>query len=294
MSDLDFTKPKGPPKPAAGPAPAAVPASIYDPAVAIEFFNLAGKAETVAAGATLFAENEKGSRLLLKSDKMYLLVDGEVNLSSKGKVIATVKKGEVFGEMASISQMARSASAVARVPCRVIALDEGQFQNALRKKPEFALMLMSVMIRRIRDALGQKVPGAEAAGKLKESAVFDKSALAVLNRALGQTSVRYEHGKTVFNEGQTGVLMYVVTEGRVAVSIKGKVVERIGPGGVFGEMALVDRTTRLATVTCETNCGMLAIGRNTFLDLVKASPDFAMSLLNAVGERARFVATGSS
>jgi CRP-like cAMP-binding protein len=103
--------------------------------------------------------------------------------------------------------------------------------------------------------------------------------------------VRYERNKTVVTEGQAGVLMYVVMEGRLAVSIKGKVVEKIGPGGVFGEMALVDRTTRLATVVCETDCGLLAIGRNTFLDLVKASPDFAVSLLNAVGERARFIAS---
>jgi CRP-like cAMP-binding protein len=289
MSDLDFTKPKESPKPA--PAPAAAPASIYDPAMAMEFFSSTGKTETVAPGTMLFAENEKGSRLLLKSDKMYLLLDGEVGLTASGKTLATVRKGEVFGEMASISQMPRSASAVAKVSCRVIALDESQFQAALRRKPEFALMLMSIMIRRIRDALGKHERGdAAAPGKLKESAVFDKAALAVLNRALGQTSVRYERGKTVFAEGQTGVLMYVVTEGRLAVSIKGKVVEKIGPGGVFGEMALIDRTTRLATVACETDCGLLAIGRNTFLDLVKASPDFAMSLLNAVGERARFVA----
>ena len=289
MSDLDFTRPQHP-KPKEPAKPAAAPASIYDAAVAMDFFSSAGNAETIAPGTTLFAENQKGSRLLLKSDKMYFLLDGEVSLTAKGKVITTVKKGEVFGEMASISQMPRSASAVAKLPCRVIALDEGQFQSALRKKPEFALMLMSIMIRRIRDALGQREATA-AAGKLKESAVFDKSALAVLARALSQTSVRYERGKTVFTEGQTGVLMYVVTEGRLTVSIKDKLVERIGPGGVFGEMALVDRTTRLATVVCETDCGLLAIGRNTFLDLVKASPDFAMSLLNAVGERARFIAS---
>jgi len=194
--------------------------------------------------------------------------------------------------MASISQMPRSASAVVKVPSRVIALDEGQFQSALRKKPEFALMLMSIMIGRIRDALGRQAPGdPAAAGKLKESAVFDKSALAILGRALAQTAVRYERNKTVVAEGQAGVTMYVVTEGRLAVSIKGKLVEKIGPGGVFGEMALVDRTPRLATVVSETDCGLLAIGRNTFLDLVKASPDFAVSLLNAVGERARFIAS---
>jgi CRP-like cAMP-binding protein len=290
MSDLDFTKPAGPAK---APPVAPPKAPTYDPVMAMEFFSSTGKAEAVARGTILFAENDKGSRLLLKSDKMYLLVDGEVSLAAKGKTIATVKKGEVFGEMASISQMPRSASAVAKVPCHVIALDDSQFQGALRKKPEFALMLMSIMIGRIRDALGRQEPSA-AGGKVKESAVFDKSSLAILARALAQTMVRYERNHTIVKEGQTGVLMYVVVEGRVAVSIQGRLVEKIGPGGVFGEMALVDRTPRLASVVSETDCGLLAIGRNTFLDLIKASPDFAVSLLGAVGERARFIATRGS
>jgi CRP/FNR family transcriptional regulator, cyclic AMP receptor protein len=280
MSELDFTKPVEPAK-----------TSIYDPAMATEFFSSFGKTETIAKGAMIFAENEKGSRLLLQRDKMYLLLDGEVNLIAKNKVIAKVGKGEIFGELASISDMPRSATAVANLPCRLIGLDDGQFQGALRKRPEFALMLMSVMIRRIRDALGRRNPGsAPSAGKMKESAVFDKSALAILARALAQTTVRYERSKVIVKEGQPGVLMYVVLDGRLAVSIRGKLVEKIGPGGVFGEMALVDRTPRLATVTSETDCGLLAIGRNTFLDLIRASPDFAVSLLGAVGDRARFIA----
>jgi len=280
MSELDFTKPVEPAK-----------TSIYDPAMAMEFFSSSGKTETVAKGATIFAENEKGSRLLLRRDKMYLLSDGEVSLMAKNKVIAKIGKGEIFGELASISDMPRSASAVANLPCRLIGLDDGQFQGALRKRPEFALMLMSVMIRRIRDALGRRNPaGATSMGKMKESAVFDKSALAILARALSQTTVRYERNKVIVKEGQAGVTMYVVLEGRLAVSIRDKLVEKIGPGGVFGEMALVDRTVRLATVVSETDCGLLAIGRNTFLDLIKASPDFAVSLLGAVGDRARFIA----
>ncbi len=284
MSELDFTKPAEPPQ-----------TSIYDPAMAMEFFSSAGKTETVAQGATLFAENEKASRLLLRRDKMYLLLDGEVSLVAKNKVIGKIGKGEIFGEMASISDMPRSATAVATLPCHLIALDDGQFQGALRKKPEFALMLMSVMIRRIRDALARRNPGsASSEGKMKESAVFDKSALAILARALAQTTVRYARNKVIVKEGQAGVLMYVVLEGRLAVSIRDKLVEKIGPGGVFGEMALVDRTPRLATVVSETDCGLLAIGRNTFLDLIRASPDFAVSLLGAVSNRARFIAARNS
>jgi len=281
MSELDFTKPAEPPQ-----------TSIYDPAMAMEFFSSAGKTETVAQGATLFAENEKASRLLLRRDKMYLLLDGEVSLVAKNKVIGKIGKGEIFGEMASISDMPRSATAVATLPCRLIALDDGQFQGALRKKPEFALMLMSVMIRRIRDALARRNPGsAPSEGKMKESAVFDKSALAILARALAQTTMRYARNKVIVKEGQAGAMMYVVLEGRLAVSIRDKLVEKIGPGGVFGEMALVERTPRLATVTSETDCGLLAFGRNPLLDLIKASPDFAVSLLGAVSDRARFIAS---
>src|SRR5712692_4138029 len=176
MSELDFTKPAEPAQ-----------TSIYDPAMAMEFFSSAGKTETVAQGATVFAENEKRSRLLLRRDKMYLLLEGEVSLVAKNKVIAKVGKGEIFGEMASISEMPRSATALANLPCRLIGLDDGQFQSALRKKPEFALMLMSVMIRRTRDAIGRRNPGRAASeGRMKESAVFDKSALAILARVLAQ------------------------------------------------------------------------------------------------------------
>jgi CRP-like cAMP-binding protein len=289
MSELDFTKPEKPAKP---PVEAPAKPSIYDPAMAMEFFSSAGKPEPVAQGATIFAENEKGSRLLLQRDKMYLLLEGEVSLIAKNKLIGKIGKGEIFGEMASISEMPRSATAVAKIPCRVIGLDDSQFQSALRKKPEFALMLMSVMIRRTRDAIGRQNPGGPASqGKMKESAVFDKSALAILSRALSQTTVRYERNKVIVKEGQAGVMMYVVLEGRLAVSIQDKIVEKIGAGGVFGEMALVERTPRLATVTSETDCGLLAFGRNTLLDLIKASPDFAVSLLGAVGDRARFIAS---
>src|SRR3979490_2068001 len=212
MSELDFTKPVEPAK-----------VSIYDPAMATEFFSSVGKPETVAQGATIFAENEKGSRLLLQRDKMALRLDGEVNLTVKSKVIGKIGKGEIFGEMASISEMPRSATAVAKLPCRVIGLDDGQFQSALRRKPEFALMLMSVMIRRMRDAIGRRNPGGAASeGKMKESAGFDKSALAILSRALSQTTVRYERNSVIVKEGQAGVMMYVVLKRRLAVSIRGK------------------------------------------------------------------------
>src|SRR5687768_11518361 len=138
MDDLDFSKGR---KPAGGPQP--VP--IYNPAIARAFFESAGRVETVAAGTRLFGENEKASRILLKRDRMYLLLEGEVGLSAHGKPLGSVKPGEIFGEMAAITESPRSATATATRQSRVISLDDKQFAAALQKKPEFALMLMSIM-----------------------------------------------------------------------------------------------------------------------------------------------------
>ena len=288
MDDLDFSKPAGTPKPA---APAAPQAPLYVPAIARAFFESAGKEERAAPGTVFFAENEKASRILLKRDKMYLLLEGEVALSARGKPLGMVKVGHIFGELAAISDSPRSATAVARSACRVIALDDKQFTAALQKKPEFALMMLGTLIVRLRGLIAKLtgVPTAET----KESRVFDKKLLASLQAGLGdQATVRYERNKVIMVAGQTGALMYVVLEGRVAISIRGAVVERVGPGGVFGEMALVDQSPRSANAAAETDCALLAINRAVFLNLVKSDPTFGISLLSSMAERVRNTAAG--
>src|SRR5262249_19668621 len=86
--------------------------------------------------------------------------------------------------------------------------------------------------------------------------------------------------------------MYVVLKGKVAIRVGGKLIENVGPGGIFGEMALVDRTPRLASVIAESNVKVLAINRAAFLNLVKHSRRFAASLLSAVSPGAREAASG--
>jgi CRP/FNR family transcriptional regulator, cyclic AMP receptor protein len=289
--DLDFSKPAGAPKPAPTPAPQPQ-APIYIPAIARAFFESVSKEENLKAGTVIFAENEKASRILLKRDKMYVLLEGQVALMAKGKPIGMVKVGDIFGEMAAISDSPRSATAMARSDCRVIALDDKQFTAALQKKPEFALMMLGVMIQRLRGLIA-KLSGVPAGAEAKESRVFDKKLIANLQAGLGeQGTVRYEKGKVIMVAGQTGAFMYVVLEGRVAISIRGAVVERVGPGGVFGEMALVDQSPRSANAAAESDCVLLSINRNVFLNLVKSEPNFGISLLSAMAERLRNTAAG--
>jgi CRP-like cAMP-binding protein len=288
MSDLDFSN-TSPMRPAAAPA-APPPPPVYNAATAMEFFKSAGKPESFAAGATLFAEDEKGG--LFSRPRMYVLILGEVEMIAQNQVIGTVRAGETFGEMAVIAQAPRTATARAKTQCTVIGLDEKQFHQALQAKPEFALMLMSIMNHRLRSTISRlRASGALHAGEAKEAAIFDKKLLAGLaNLMKGQDPVVYPAGKTIMQEGAAGALMYVVLEGRVAISIKGGLVGRSGPGGVFGEMALVDQSTRAATAVAETDCTLLAINRPTFLQLVKTSPAFGASLLAGLAARAKDMA----
>jgi CRP/FNR family cyclic AMP-dependent transcriptional regulator len=65
--------------------------------------------------------------------------------------------------------------------------------------------------------------------------------------------------------------------------------ERVGVGGVFGEMALVTRTTRAADAVAETDCALIAVNRTQLRTLVQANPAFGLSLLKLVARRLQAV-----
>ncbi|HEY7744600.1 MAG TPA: cyclic nucleotide-binding domain-containing protein [Burkholderiales bacterium] len=270
FDDLDFTK---------RPSKSA----IYDPNVARVCFESLGKVENVAKGGVFFTENQN-------SDLMYLLEEGEVAVTRGGKAIDVVKKGEVFGEMAAISQLPRSASATARTACKVVCLEAKQFHRAIQKMPEFALMLMNILINRLRLTVTMLSmgKGLDSSDGTRTRRLFDDK---LLNGLMVATQHRPpQHcplNRVIMKEGDAGVFMYVVLSGRVAISIKSKVVEWVGPGGLFGEMALVDQSPRAATATAETDCDLISINRGDFLTMVKTNPVFAVSLLKAAADRLR-------
>jgi CRP/FNR family transcriptional regulator, cyclic AMP receptor protein len=283
--ELEMEKDKGGAKPAG-----AARSSLYKPDVALAFFKSAGKAEKIAPGKAIFLENEGKASIFSEGSRMYFLLDGDVELSVGKKAIGSVAKGEVFGEMASITQLPRTATATAKTPAMVISLNEKQFQEALGKSPEFALMLMAIIIGRLRETIGQVSAKLTAAEQGNKAMVFDRKLLADLQKELEDKPAQLHHlNKVIMKEGDRGIFMYLVVEGTVAVTIQEKTVEKVGPGGVFGEMALVDQSQRVATATAETDCTLLSINRNDFMDLVKSKPGFALSLLKALSERLRFM-----
>jgi CRP-like cAMP-binding protein len=81
--------------------------------------------------------------------------------------------------------------------------------------------------------------------------------------------------------------MYVVVNGKVGIAVGGTMVEIAGPGGTFGEMAVVDQSPRTARAGAIDETELLAIDRATLIKLIKGQPEFAMAMLRAVAERLR-------
>jgi len=261
---------------------------IYNAAMAMAFFRAAGKSEEVAQGATLFAENDRTAGLFSKGDRMYLLIEGEVSLAAGDKVLGAVKVGEILGEMAALTGQPRSATATAKSRCRVVSLDGRQFEAGIQKMPEFALMLMAILIDRLRQTT-MRLRGSlalSAGGMAKPTSVFDKKLMTGLARLTqDRAPARFAAKSVIMKEGDAAAFMYIVVEGTIAISVRSKVVERVAPGGMFGEMALVDQAPRSAAAIAETDCTLIALDREALLALVGTSPAFGLALLKALADR---------
>ena len=81
---------------------------------------------------------------------MYVVLDGEVDVSVRGETVLRAEPGEILGELALIDSKVRSASANAKTACRVAVIDESRFLSLVREKPEFSLYVMRVLADRLR------------------------------------------------------------------------------------------------------------------------------------------------
>ena len=95
----------------------------------------------------------------------------------------------------------------------------------------------------------------------------------------------FRAGKTLIREGAPGREFFVMLEGSAEVTQGGKVVATRKAGDFFGEVALMCDRPRIATVTTTEPSVALIVTDRDFRNLVKRSPQIALKVLQAVGER---------
>lgn len=94
-------------------------------------------------------------------------------------------------------------------------------------------------------------------------------------------------GAVLTDEEKTGVTFGVIVEGRAAVSVHGRPAPSLGPGDYFGEMALIDRSSRSATITAETELRCLLFTAWIFRPFAMEHPETAWALLERMVQRVR-------
>ncbi len=96
---------------------------------------------------------------------------------------------------------------------------------------------------------------------------------------------RFSAGDRVALEGEGGLMFFVVDSGEATVEVHGKEVGKLGPGAAFGEIALIDRRPRTATVTAQTELRAYGLPVFVFRPFVEARPQVAWKLLEAMADR---------
>ncbi|NBB91291.1 MAG: cyclic nucleotide-binding domain-containing protein [Spirochaetes bacterium] len=108
----------------------------------------------------------------------------------------------------------------------------------------------------------------------------------VLYEKYGQT---ISAGTEIFREGEPGERMYIIQSGTVRISkeFDGKlhVLAELGKGEFFGEMAIVSRIERTATVTAVTDTYLLAFDRQGFQSMIEKNAKIAMSVIDKLSRR---------
>jgi CRP/FNR family cyclic AMP-dependent transcriptional regulator len=105
--------------------------------------------------------------------------------------------------------------------------------------------------------------------------------------ARASDEVEVKAGRKLVEEGHLGHEFFLVLEGKAIVSRGGKELAEVGPGEYFGELAILDKGPRTATVVAKTDMKLLVLGQREFLGVLDEVPGLAYKLLRIMAVRLR-------
>ena len=96
-------------------------------------------------------------------------------------------------------------------------------------------------------------------------------------------------GETVIQAGEQGKYMFVIQSGEADIINDGVILDQVGPGGVVGEMAMVDGSLRSATVQASTDLTLLPVSKPDFEILIRRHPQFGVHVMKIMSLRTRLM-----
>jgi CRP-like cAMP-binding protein len=125
----------------------------------------------------------------------------------------------------------------------------------------------------------------EHLAQVKLFSTLNKKELGLVGRASDEVSV--PAGQVLVTEGSAGHEFYLILDGQAVVRRGGRRVAMLGPGQYFGELSLLDRGPRTATVIADTDMTLLVLGQRQFTGILQTVPAVSHKLLQAMAHRLR-------
>ena len=113
------------------------------------------------------------------------------------------------------------------------------------------------------------------------------SAKDIAKIAKASDEIELAAGHVLCDQGQTGREAFVIMAGTATVRRNGKKVATLGPGSVVGELSLLDRGPRTATVTTDTAVTVLVIDSRHFAGVLQDIPTLAGKIMGVLAGRIR-------
>lgn len=234
------------------------------------------------AGEVVFAEGSAG-------DALYLVESGEVQIvtgtGERMKVLATLRAGEYFGEMALLTGKSRSTGARAVQDTNLWTLYRTDFEELLIRHPSISLALNRALSQRLLEA-DRRFHEAHL-GRIPLFRGLSTAQLEDLTQKLSPEVFR--RGEVICREGEEADRMWFIESGQaeVVVQVDGEDVRlaTLRDGDFFGEMALLTGSVRSATVRALTDLDLWSLRKEEFDGLLLQYPTVAIALSQALSER---------
>lgn len=105
--------------------------------------------------------------------------------------------------------------------------------------------------------------------------------------ARASDEVDVKAGRVLVDQGRPGHEFFLILEGTASVRRNNRKVAELGPGQYFGELSLLDRGPRTATVVADTDMKVLVLGQREFLGVLDDVPGLAYKILRIMAHRLR-------
>lgn len=236
----------------------------------------------------IFTEGDPGDCAYMIDEGKVAIVTGK-DIHGKHQALAKLNKNGIFGEMALIDEGVRTATAFVLEDCQLTVISRKTLKYLIHKEPLTLSPLLEILSQRLRQTtklLKNKLKGPNVRHRDFDNTYREKPHLN------DQNIKTFTYGETIFQEGQPSDCAYIVESGKVGVfreNSLGKLsrVYELGEHSLFGEMGLIDKYPRSATVVALADTRCRIIERSRFDYLKKFNPSFMFTLIKAFTERLR-------